>query len=116
MKHFTKDKPQFEHDCDCTAFLGRYICSRGKNWDLYYCKDDVEGPALIGRSGDAGNYCCKPIGTGPGDFQYSRDSAKNRFDYVEDKCNYLLGNNRIYTEIVDRIIKFGLITSKKVIK
>ena len=103
MKHFTKDKPQFEHDCNCSAFLGRHV-SKGKNYDLYYCGEDIDGPTIIGRWGKDGNYCSKIIGARHCDFNYITDSNKH---------NYSLGNNRIYTEIVDRALKFGLITNKE---
>ena len=58
MKHFTKDKPQFEHDCDCDAFLGNYTSKSDKTkYDLYYCNpgnNSSIGFTLIARYGDYG--------------------------------------------------------------
>ena len=59
MKHFTKDKPQFEHDCvnwndHFDAFLGNYTSKSDKTkYDLYYCNPG-SGFTLIARYGDYG--------------------------------------------------------------
>lgn len=47
----TLDKPKFEHDCECCAFLGHY-----DGRDLYYHNGDSESKTVISRYGSRGTY------------------------------------------------------------
>jgi len=48
------DTPQFAHDCDKCQFLGRYICERYGECDLYYCDQGAAVETVVARYGNDG--------------------------------------------------------------
>ena len=54
--NLTKDTPQFQHDCDCCHFLGRYVDKdTSESMDLY-AHTSNDNPTVIARTGIDGDY------------------------------------------------------------
>jgi hypothetical protein len=58
-----KEKPRFEHDCDCCKFLGTLTLPKDNEtskrykttvFDLYFCKQEIGDETVISRFGNKG--------------------------------------------------------------
>ena len=70
-RDWTKDVPQFEHDCSGCVFLGTFLNETYWNpgrYDLYVCParpDSRIGPTIIARFGVDGEYASRSLSHNP---------------------------------------------------